>query len=327
LHSKNKYKLWGIVGSLSIIVVLSLYNYIRNKPIFNRNLILTADFEAVSTLRPGSYVYYAGIQVGKVQDIRLNLDNNHILVEFDVMPGVYLPENTYAVAYTPSVLYPARLDLRFDNNYSGIFLKSGALIQGEVGSYLLDVKKQVEPYVKKIDTIILSQFPNKQNLKQVVADIELSITNFYRSSNNLRLTLDSNKNNINKQVISLNKSLAGIHSMDQKINQTIQDLKISTEKFKSYDYSHKKIASKLDSINLPDLSKSTKHITEIENKLAKINSRQDTVIAKYLYDYDYKLKISKNIKDIGDQSREIRMNPQNTISLRKKKTVNKTLTK
>ena len=115
--------------------------------------------------------------------------------------------------------------------------------------------------------------------------------------------------------------------MDEKINQTIQDLKISTEKFKSFDFSHKNIASKLDSVTIPDLSTSSKQITQIENKLSKINSNQDSVIGKYLYDSDYKLKISKNIKDIGVQSREIRMNPQNTISLKKKKTVNKTLSK
>lgn len=327
MYSKKKYQLWGIIGCLSIIIVLSLYNYIRNKPIFNRNLILTADFEAVSTLRPGSYVYYAGIQVGKVQDIRLNQDNNHILVEFDVVPGIYLPENTFAVAYTPSILYPARLDLRFDNNNSGIFLKSGAIIQGEVGSYLLDAKKQVEPYIKKIDTIVLSQFPKKENLKQVVDGIELSITNFYRSSNNLKLTLDSNKSNITKQVASLSKSLAGLHSIEDKINSSIKDLKNSTEKFKSYDFSNKNISSKLDSLMVPDFEKSTKQITDIQYKLTKINSNQDTVIGKYLYDSDYKLKILKNIKDIEGQSREIRLNPQNTISLRKKKTTNKTLTK
>ena len=140
------------------MATLALYNYVKNRPLFNRNLTLTAEFESISSLRPGSYVLYAGIQVGKVQEIYLNTENNHIMVEFDVMPGVYLPDNTYAVAYIPNMLYAARLELRYQNEGKNNYLKSGSIIQGSVGSYLMDIKDQVDPFVKKMARYLTAPF-------------------------------------------------------------------------------------------------------------------------------------------------------------------------
>jgi ABC-type transporter Mla subunit MlaD len=288
-------------------------------PFLRQSLLLTAEFESISSLVPGSKVYYAGIEVGKVLNIYLNPDNNHIMVDFDVKSGIYLPQNTEAIAYVPNMLYSARLELRFQNEGIDEFLESGDQIPGFVGSYILDIAVQIDPYIKKLDTLVLALFPTKDSVRQVINSIEAGISQFYRGTSAFSTTLRSNEPNISNVLSTLEKISSDLVKREAEINISIQKLNKSTADFAKADYATKISAFKPDSIKIPDLSVYDKQIAAMTAGLEKINSAQDSSLSWLLHDKEFRDMVLNKADSIKFNIKDIREHPEKNISIRKAK--------
>lgn len=288
-------------------------------PFLRQSLLLTAEFESISSLVPGSKVYYAGIEVGKVLNIYLNTDNNRIMVDFDVKSGIYLPQNTEAIAYVPNILYSARLELRFQNEGIDDFLESGDQIPGFVGSYILDIAVQIDPYIKKLDTLVLVLFPTKDSVRQVINSIEAGISQFYRGTYAFSTTLRSNEPNISNVLSTLEKISSDLVKREAEINISIQKLNKSTADFAKADYATKISAFKPDSIKIPDLSVYDKQIAAITANLEKINSDQDSSLSWIFHDKEFRDMVLNKADSIKFNIIDIREHPEKNISIRKAK--------
>ncbi len=318
MQDRLKYRIWGIVGSLVVFSTLALYNYIRNTPFVKRSLLLTAEFESISSLQLGSDVFFYGMEVGKVLDIYLDPVNNHIMVDFDVKSGIYLPHNTEAIAYVPNILYSARLELRFDSSDTDDFLESGDIISGSVGSYILDLKKQIDPLIGKADSMIMALFPTKDSIKQVIGSVEATISQFYRGTYSFRNDLNSNKKNISGILAQLDKLSTDLDINEQKINSTVNKLNKNLSDIKKADYPQQISSYNLDSIKIPDLNSVNAQIAKINTKIEKINILEDSIISRYLYDEAFKNNILVKLDSFKTNVTNIRIHPEENISLKKK---------
>src|SRR6516225_7757815 len=94
-------KITGTVVKLGIIsLVLLLFTFliivVFGQMRFDRTNSYTAEFNNVSGLRSGQFVRGAGVEIGKVKDIKL-IDNGHrVRVDFDVDRSVPLYQSTTA---------------------------------------------------------------------------------------------------------------------------------------------------------------------------------------------------------------------------------------
>ena len=288
-------------------------------PVVKQSLLLTAEFESISSLRPGSDVYYYGMEVGSVQNIYLNPDNNHIMVDFDVRKGIKVPHNAEAVAYVPSILYSARLELRFQASEQDEYLESGDIISGTVGSYLFDLRDQAAPYIKKLDSLVLSIFPTKDSVRQVIKSIELTIRQFHRGTGNFKNSLNSNKAYLSSLLANLDKISADLDKKEALINSSLSRLTKSTEDFKKNDFA--KTLSKLnaDNIKMPDLKSVNKLIGGISTEIENINTGKDSSLSWLFSDVQAKNKIKGNIEKAKNMANDLRLHPEEYVNIKKKK--------
>lgn len=106
----------GIFLMVSLLVtfaLLTIYGQFR----FREGKTYTAEFMNVSGLKNGNMVRIAGVEVGKVQDIRINSDAT-VRVEFSADDSITLTEGTKAA-------------IRYDNAFGGRYL---ALEEGAAGT-------------------------------------------------------------------------------------------------------------------------------------------------------------------------------------------------
>ena len=75
-----RYRLLGILGLIVMICSLFVYFQLRDLPFFRKKLMLTAQFDQISSLTEGADVRFAGMQLGKVQSISFDKKTKKILV-------------------------------------------------------------------------------------------------------------------------------------------------------------------------------------------------------------------------------------------------------
>jgi len=308
-----------MMGALLIFLGIAGYYYIRNTPFMKRSLLLTAEFESISSLRPGSKVYFYGMEVGKVIDIYLNKENGHIMVDFDVKSGVNVPQNAEAVAYVPNMLYSARLEIRFQPEGGNEFLENGDIIPGSVGSYILDIKNQLDPYAKKADSMVLALFPTKDSIRQVIGTVEASISQFYRGSTILSKTLKGNEKSISSSILKLEHNSAEFAKMEASINSTLQKFTKASADFAKTDYVSTLSKIHPDSINIPDIGQYSSKISGLSYKMKDINSGVDSNLYKIVYDKKLKESVSEKVDSMHITVKNMRQHPEEVIRINKKK--------
>ncbi len=308
-----------MMGALFIFLGIAGYYYIRNTPFMKRSLQLTAEFESISSLRPGSKVYFYGMEVGKVIDIYLNTKNGHIMVDFDVKSGVNVPHNAEAVAYVPNMLYSARLEIRFQPEGSNEFLENGDIIPGTVGSYILDIKNQLDPFAKKADSMVLALFPTKDSIRQVIGTVEATITQFYRGSNWLSKSLKANEKSLSNSLLSFEKHSVEIAKKEALINETLLKLTKKSSEFGKTDYVSKLSKVHPDSIKIPDMGQYSSKISGLSNKMLAINNGVDTSLHKIVHDKKLKEKVTGTTDSLHIKVRNLREHPEEKINIKKKK--------
>lgn len=293
----------------------------------SRRTSVKAEFRRISSIKLGSEVFFNGFLVGKVDDIYLKKDQSKmIVVDFSFDPGVKIPITAQAVSYVPSPLEEAYLVINFDTTRSydpkliEDWLSEGDVIPGVVGSYLMDIRNYVDPIIKKIDTLVLQAFPGKDSIRQILNDIEASITLVENSTTAFRVGIGANEVFVLDLMKKIEQLSLGIENSADSINLSIDKLVLSTMNFKNMDIA--KLIPNMDPslFKTPDFNKINAQIIGVKNRIAKITSGQDSTLARLLYDKDYKIKIKNQISTLERTLDSIRISPERYVSTKKKKT-------
>lgn len=293
----------------------------------SRRTSVKAEFRKISSIKLGSEVFFNGFLVGKVDNIYLKKDQSKmIVVDFSFNPGVKIPITAQAVSYVPSPLAEAYLVINFDTTrsydlkLSEDWLSEGDVIPGVIGSYLMDIRNYADPIIKKIDTLVLQAFPGKDSIRQILNDIEASITLIENSSTAFRVGMSENEAFVLDLMQKIEDISLGIENSADSINFSIDKLVVSTNNFKNMDIV--KLIPNIDpnAFKTPDFNKINTQISGIKNRLARINSGQDSTLARLLYDKDYKIKIKNQIAKLERTLDTIRISPERYVSMKKKKT-------
>ena len=80
--------------SAVLLVLTGLIIVVFGQLRFDRTTAYSADFSSVSGLKPGQFVRFSGVEVGKVSRVRMAPDGRHIVVDFDVDRSVPLFDST-----------------------------------------------------------------------------------------------------------------------------------------------------------------------------------------------------------------------------------------
>ncbi len=324
MENRKRIALIGILGAITLVVMLYGYNYLQNTPMFSPSKIFYAEFRRLGPLKINAYVYFNGLEVGRVKDIYLKKGtSNRIMVTFSVRNDIPLPKDVVAESYVPNPMYEANLYLRYtplDRAYQkSDYLKEGSVIPGKVGSYLKDLQQAINPFVIAADSVIMELFPNKDSIQQLFKDAEDAIHNLSVNSKSYRKITYENKTPIIEFMLDFRDLSKKIDAQEDSINIMIANLARQSEDWVGTDF--KKMIPDLsaDKIPLPDLEAIDKKIVEYQQKIEAIASGQDSSYAWLIHDPAVVDSLRLQLDDLLTTVRAVRKNPEQFISIRKKK--------
>ncbi|MDH6312980.1 phospholipid/cholesterol/gamma-HCH transport system substrate-binding protein [Parabacteroides sp. PFB2-10] len=247
-HAFTKEAKIGLVTLVSLILLYIGINYLKGINLFKPVNHYFVTFNNVKDLTISSPVYVEGFKVGLVRSIRYDYSTvDKIIVEVSLDKEMKVNKDSY-ITISKSLLGGADLCLHL-NKYTSEFMKSGSFIEGRLeGDMMSSLQEEVLPGVvdllPKIDSILagLQAIVNHPALSQSLTQIE-------RTTNNLELSTKQLNNLLNKDVPLIVGNLKTIsdnfvsvseefNELDYRglfadINQTLANLKVTTEKLNS----------------------------------------------------------------------------------------------
>ncbi|PEN07688.1 mammalian cell entry protein [Longimonas halophila] len=153
MNYSNEVKV-GLSIVLAVVVLIVGVRYFQDLPILSSSYLLTANFENVSGLSAGNPVRLSGVNVGTVESVQLQQDEETVRVRFRVNENVLIPEGSMAEVRGFSALGGVRLGIR-PGPSSNPPLQPGSIIDTPSGPGLLDQLTQQGPEMtSKVDSVL-----------------------------------------------------------------------------------------------------------------------------------------------------------------------------
>lgn len=330
---KNEVKV-GFIGLVVLFGSIFLFNYLKQRNLFSRNLIITARFLDLEFIKKGDPVLIKGRKYGRVSDVYQK--NGELLVDMDIDPNAKVPPTAKAVIAELSMLGGRTVSITYSGTCSSNCLKTGAVIPGEIGNLKTQVANFAVPILEKIggfaDTLIAPE-----GLKRILGQAQASMHNLANSTQNFEnkmqgmvktlptsvknfkdlttMLVETDKNQDDataKQILALAGQVKKLSSMSQSdIEKMTKVLYTAKDQLKGLPNQVEKGKKAIDKAN--------KTIDSLNLKLAGFNEGASGTVPKLLYDGAYKDTLQAKIKTANQKIQNIREHPEENLTLKKKK--------
>jgi phospholipid/cholesterol/gamma-HCH transport system substrate-binding protein len=230
----------AVLVIISIILFIWGYSFLKGKNLFDNNNKLFVVYENVAGLATSAPVTLNGLTIGKVNSITINPDGK-LLVELHITTDFPISKSSIAEIYDSGLVGGRQIAIKpnlLDKNYT----VSGDYLQASSKLGLTDaLAQQLEPLQAKIQELLVNadaMFTNvndildtqtRQNLKNSIASLNTTLSEFSVASKNINELLVENKskfNNTLKNVDKVTGNFATISDSLAKANlgQTVKNL-------------------------------------------------------------------------------------------------------
>src|SRR5690606_39282463 len=171
----------GLLVAISVLVLFAGFWFLKGSNLFSGENEYLAYYEGVQGLQPSAPVQIKGVNVGKVNTIRL--DNNRVEVVLTIPKKVQLPQGTVARMISLDLLGTKAIQLELGES-SG-FIAGGETITTDVEAGIIDnISHEISPLISDV-----------RNVVQVLDSVLVGVDNM--------LNEDTRKN-LNSSIASLN---------------------------------------------------------------------------------------------------------------------------
>ena len=230
----------AVLVIISIILFIWGYSFLKGKNLFDNSNKLFVVYENVAGLATSAPVTLNGLTIGKVTSITINPDGK-LLVELHITTDFPISKSSIAEIYDSGLVGGRQIAIKpnlLDKNYT----VSGDYLQASSKLGLTDaLAQQLEPLQSKIQELLVNadaMFTNvndildtqtRQNLKNSIASLNTTLSEFSVASKNINELLVENKskfNNTLKNVDKVTGNFATISDSLAKANlgQTVKNL-------------------------------------------------------------------------------------------------------
>ncbi len=230
----------AVLVIISIILFIWGYSFLKGKNLFDNSNKLFVVYENVAGLATSAPVTLNGLTIGKVNSITINPDGK-LLVELHITTDFPISKSSIAEIYDSGLVGGRQIAIKpnlLDKNYT----VSGDYLQASSKLGLTDaLAQQLEPLQAKIQELLVNadaMFTNvndildtqtRQNLKNSIASLNITLSEFSVASKNINELLVENKskfNNTLKNVDKVTGNFATISDSLAKANlgQTVKNL-------------------------------------------------------------------------------------------------------
>jgi len=142
----------GLSLLAALVVVFLGVRFFENMPLFSRSFTYETVFVQSGGLGPGSAVRMRGVDVGRVEVVRMNPGSSSVFVRFNVNRGVEVPEGTVVAVSGLSALGSISMELRPG---SGPALPPGSrLASREPNDLVQNASDQLPRLLARMDTLL-----------------------------------------------------------------------------------------------------------------------------------------------------------------------------
>jgi phospholipid/cholesterol/gamma-HCH transport system substrate-binding protein len=239
------------IGLMAIIAIGLLFfgiNYLKGVNIFSPTNYYIAFYKNVDGLVPANAVTIKGYKIGQVNKIKYDFSHDSAFqVYLSINKDIKLPKGTYAELKDAGLMGGKSIELVFPGS-SQSYYKSGDIIPSSIEEgFMATLNKKVMPKIEallpKVDSLVdaLHAIADNPSIEKSLASIERTTNNLDQTSNQLKLLMshdvpniltkinvmadnfDAVSNNLRDinfaaTIASVNKTLANVQSITEKIN-------------------------------------------------------------------------------------------------------------
>lgn len=290
----------GVFAVVVIALFIWGYNYLKGINLFDGKInTYFTEYNNVQGLNTASVVTINGVEVGKVVSIKFNKDpkkRGQLIVEFSILEDFQFSKKSIAKIYSASLM--GGKSLAVVPSYDGEMAKPGDYLKGEIESDIFStVTEKLNPLQAKVENVIVKadsllgnlndivDTKTRTNIKQSVAQLNETITNFNTASKDLSLLVSNNK---------------------EKLDKTFANAELMTSNFK-------KISDTLVNANLGVTVKKLKTtVTNLNQVLGEINSGKGS-LGKLLKDESLYSNLSNASKELEELLRDMKLHPKRYV--------------
>jgi len=155
LKISNEIKV-GILGVLALTAFVVGLNYLKGMDIFSRSFTLYAEYDNIDNLLRGAMVKLNGNQVGRVEDISMDMKTHKIRLTIKLNEDPQVPEDAKIVIYSADMMGIKAVRIDYADTKSTKFAQNEATLQGVLdGGMMGTVSKIAGDVSKRVDSLFI----------------------------------------------------------------------------------------------------------------------------------------------------------------------------
>lgn len=216
---------------VSIIVAAFLFfigvRYFQDVPILRGTYVLHTDFANAQGLTSGNVVRVQGVNVGAVEDVRLDVETNRVRVRFHVDRGVSIPEGSVAEIAGIAALSGVRLDLVLGPR-SNRSLEQGSYVRSSERSGMSDLTARAPALMDRTEEALMSVSATFARMETLLQNAEPELAGVLRSTRNasdaLEVTLRSQQARLSATIENLEAFSGDLRTITHDNRDSLQVL-------------------------------------------------------------------------------------------------------
>lgn len=230
----------AILVIVSIFLFIWGYNFLKGKDLFDSSTRVYVVYDNVAGLVNSAPVTLNGLSIGKVNSINIQPDGK-LLVEMQITTDFPIAKSSVAEIYDSGLVGGRQIAIK-PNFQDKDYIKTGDYLKASSKLGLTDaLAQQLEPLQYKVQKLLDNAdvlFTNvneildertKQNLKNSIAELNKTLSEFSVASKNINEMIADNKSKINSTMTSFDKTAANFSKMSDSLakanlGQTVKNL-------------------------------------------------------------------------------------------------------
>ena len=230
----------AILVIVSIFLFIWGYNFLKWKDLFDSSTRVYVVYDNVAGLVNSAPVTLNGLAIGKVNSINIQPDGK-LLVEMQITTDFPIAKSSVAEIYDSGLVGGRQIAIK-PNFQDKDYIKTGDYLKASSKLGLTDaLAQQLEPLQYKVQKLLDNAdvlFTNvneildektKQNLKNSIAELNKTLSEFSVASKNINEMIADNKSKINSTMTNFDKTAANFSKMSDSLakanlGQTVKNL-------------------------------------------------------------------------------------------------------
>lgn len=228
-----------VIGS--ILLFFWGYSFLKGKNLFDTSRKFYVVYDNVEGLVPAAAVTINGLTVGKVSSITIQEKTGKLLVEIQMDNDLQISKSSTASIYEPGFIGGKQIAINpnfQDTNYakSGDYLKPSIILglTASLEKNLAPIQEKLNNVLENADKLVVNineilDAKTKANLRQTIAQLNETMTNFSSVSGNLDKIVANNEGKLTAAVTNLDKTMDNFAKISEdlekaKMGETVKSL-------------------------------------------------------------------------------------------------------